>query len=37
MIDITGKWTGRKQNWNKIHTQLAVYYADRLPEQYTEP
>ena len=32
MIDITRKWTGRRQDWSKIHAQLAIYYADRMPE-----
>ena len=32
MIDITKKWTGRRQDWSIIHAQLAVYYADRMPE-----
>ena len=32
MMDITKKWTGRRQDWSKIHAQLAVYYADRMPE-----
>ena len=32
MLDITKKWTGRRQDWAIIHAQLAVYYADRMPE-----
>ena len=32
MLDITKKWTGRRQDWAAIHAQLAVYYADRMPE-----
>jgi transposase-like protein len=32
MVDITKKWTGRRQDWSVIHAQLAVYYADRMPE-----
>ena len=32
MIDITKKWTGRRQDWSAIHAQLAVYYADRMPD-----
>ena len=31
MLDITKKWTGRRQDWSVIHAQLAVYYADRMP------
>lgn len=30
MIDITKKWTGRKQDWSMIHAQLAVYFEDRM-------
>ena len=32
MMDITKKWTGRRQDWSVIHAQLAVYFADRMPE-----
>ncbi len=32
MMDITRKWTGRRQDWSMIHAQLAVYFADRMPE-----
>ena len=32
MLDITKKWTGRRQDWSVIHAQLAVFYADRMPE-----
>ena len=31
MLDITKKWTGRRQDWSVIHAQLAVYYTDRMP------
>lgn len=30
MIDITKKWTGRRKEWGQIHSQLEVYFADRL-------
>jgi transposase-like protein len=30
MIDITKKWTGRRQDWGVIHAQLEVYFADRI-------
>lgn len=30
MIDITAKWTGRHQDWDKIYAQLAIFYEDRL-------
>ena len=32
MMDITKKWTGRRQDWSLIHAQLAIYFADRMPE-----
>lgn len=32
MTDITKKWTGRRQDWGKIHAQLAVFFEDRMPE-----
>ena len=32
MMDITKKWTGRRQDWSIIHAQLAVYFEDRLPK-----
>ena len=32
MMDITKKWTGRRQDWSEIHAQLAVFFADRMPE-----
>lgn len=32
MIDITKKWTGRRQDWGQIHAQLSVFYADRMPD-----
>lgn len=32
MMDITKKWTGRRQDWSIIHAQLAVYFEDRMPE-----
>lgn len=31
MIDITKKWTGRRQDWSMIHAQLAIYFEDRMP------
>ena len=30
-MDITRKWTGRRQDWGLIHSQLEVFFADRLP------
>lgn len=32
MMDITKKWTGRRQDWSMIHAQLAVYFEDRIPD-----
>ena len=32
MIDITKKWTGRRQDWSVIHAQLTVFFEDRIPE-----
>lgn len=32
MLDITKKWTGRRQDWEQIYPQLALYYSDRIPE-----
>ncbi len=32
MMDITKKWTGRRQDWSKIYAQLTVFFADRMPE-----
>ena len=32
MIDITKKWTGRRQDWSRIHAQLSIYFAERMPD-----
>ena len=32
MIDITKKWTGRRQDWGIIHAQLSIYFNDRMPD-----
>lgn len=32
MMDITKKWTGRRQDWSMIHAQLAIYFEDRMPD-----
>lgn len=29
-MDITKKWTGRRQDWGQIHSQLEIFFADRL-------
>ena len=31
MIDITKKWTGRRQDWGAVHSQLEIFFADRIP------
>ena len=31
-VDITKKWTGRRRDWGKIHSQLEIFFADRLPQ-----
>ena len=33
MVNITKKWTGRRQDWSMIHAQMAVYFADRAGGQ----
>ena len=30
MIDVTKKWTQSRKDWGKIHSQLEIYFADRL-------
>ena len=30
MIDVTKKWTQSRRNWGAIHSQLEIYFADRL-------
>ena len=32
MMDITRKWTGRRQDWSMIYAQLDIYFADRMPK-----
>ena len=32
MIDITKKWTGRRQDWGTIHAQLSIYFNNRMPD-----
>lgn len=31
MTDITKKWTGRRQDWGRIHAQLSLFFAERMP------
>ncbi|MFR3291001.1 MAG: transposase [Lachnospiraceae bacterium] len=28
MMDITKKWTGRRQDWSLIHAQMSIYFAE---------
>lgn len=30
MLDITRKWTGRRHDWGRIHSQLEIYFEDRI-------
>lgn len=30
MMDVTKKWTQSRRDWGKIHSQLEIYFADRL-------
>ena len=30
MMDITKKWTGKRKDWGQIHSQLEIFFADRL-------
>ena len=32
MMDITKKWTGRRQDWSMIYAQLVIFFGDRIPE-----
>ena len=32
MMDITKKWTGRRQDSSRIHAQLSIYFAERMPD-----
>ena len=36
MMDITKKWTGRRQDWSLIHAQVAIYFAERMPESHRQ-
>lgn len=29
-MDITRKWTGRRQDWSKIQSQLEIYFEEWL-------
>ena len=30
MMDVTKKWTGRRQDWSVIYAQMAIFYERRL-------
>ena len=30
MMDITKKWTGKRREWGQIHSQLEIFFADRM-------
>ena len=30
MMDITRKWTGRRRDWGEIHSQLEIFFGDRI-------
>jgi len=30
MVDMTKKWTGRRRDWGVIHSQLELFFVDRL-------
>ena len=32
MMDITSKWTGRRQDWGTIYSQLSIFFGDCIPE-----
>ncbi len=29
-VDITKKWTGKRREWGQIHSQLEIFFADRM-------
>lgn len=33
-MDITQKWTGRRQGWGEIRSQLEIYFEERLDGKY---
>lgn len=32
MIDITKKWTGKRQDWSAIYAQLVIFFGERIPD-----
>ena len=37
MVDITKKWTGRRQDWSRIYAQLTIFFADRMRKYRKAP
>ena len=33
IMDITKKWTGHRQDWGQIHSQLEIYFEERLKQK----
>ena len=31
MMDITSKWTVRRQDWGVIYSPLSIFFGDRIP------
>ena len=32
LLDSAKKWTEHRSDWGEIHSQLEVFFADRLPD-----
>lgn len=30
MMDILKKWTGHRQDWGQFHSQLEIFFEERL-------
>ena len=37
MMDITKKWTGHRQDWGQIHSQLEIFFEERLSDYKRYP
>ena len=35
-MDITKKWTGKRQDWGQIHFHLEIYFEEHLSERNLE-
>lgn len=31
-VDIAKKWAGHRKDWGEIHSQLEIFFAERLPD-----